>query len=125
MIERGQHFGFALEARESLGVSRQRRGEHLDGDGSLQVGVGSSVHLAHATHADLGDHFVRAEACAGNQSQTGGNYSGMAALATQRHRPSSPWCKLPFRFRQTLTTKKRRWNRTIPESTTSERRWQL
>src|SRR5579863_3983429 len=81
MIERGQHFGFALEAREPLGVSRQRRREHLDGDAPLQVGVGGSVHLAHATHADLGDQFIRAEACAGNQGQTGGNYSEIAARA--------------------------------------------
>ena len=32
MVQRGEHFGFALEARQALGVGRDRLGQHLDGD---------------------------------------------------------------------------------------------
>jgi hypothetical protein len=35
MIEPGEHFGFALEARQPLAIGRHRLGQHLDGDGAL------------------------------------------------------------------------------------------
>jgi len=39
-----------------------RRGQHLDRDLPLQVRVGRAIDLAHATDANLGGDFVRAEA---------------------------------------------------------------
>src|SRR5713101_2462752 len=37
---------------------------------------------------------------------------GLSLGGLRRSFAASPWCKLPFRFRQTLTTEKRRWHRT-------------
>jgi hypothetical protein len=64
MIQRGQHFGLALEAGEAPGVGRDRRGQHLDGYLALQVRVGGAVDLAHATHPNLGGDFIGTEASA-------------------------------------------------------------
>ena len=69
MIERGEDFRFALEAREPLGIGGDGRGQHLDRDGPLQVGVGGPVHLAHPAHADLGGDFIEAETGAGGKRQ--------------------------------------------------------
>ena len=35
MIQPGEHFRFALEARHARGIARHGRGQHLDGDGPL------------------------------------------------------------------------------------------
>ena len=67
MIEGGEDLRFALKPYESLGITGDRRWQHLDSDRTLQVGVGGLVDLAHAAHADLGDDFIRAEA--GTRSQ--------------------------------------------------------
>ena len=67
MVQRGEDFRFALEARQPVGVSRQRRGQHLDGDLTLQLRVRRPIHLAHAAFADLGGDFIDAEAGAGGE----------------------------------------------------------
>ena len=41
MIQRGEDFGFALKAREPLGVGGHRGGQHLDRDGAFQLRVGA------------------------------------------------------------------------------------
>ena len=61
VVERGEDFGFALEAGQPLGIRRHRRGQDLDRDRSLQVRVGRAIDLAHAAHAEQGDDVVRAE----------------------------------------------------------------
>jgi len=67
MVERGQHFRFALEAREAAWVRRYGRGQDLDRDLALEIRVGGAIDLPHAAHADLGSDFVGAEARAGGQ----------------------------------------------------------
>ena len=37
------------------------RGQHLDGDGAVQAGVGGLVDLSHAAFADLGGDGIRTE----------------------------------------------------------------
>ena len=69
MIQRGEHFRFALEARESIGITGQRRRQDLDRDLALQPRVGRPIHLPHAALADLGGDFVDAEARAGSEGQ--------------------------------------------------------
>ena len=69
MIERREHFGFALEAREAIRISGDRRGQHLDCDLAFQLRVGGPIHLAHAAHADLCGDFVDAESGAGSEAQ--------------------------------------------------------
>ena len=41
MIERGEHFRFALKAREPIGISRERGGQDLNRDLTFQPGVRS------------------------------------------------------------------------------------
>ena len=62
-----EDFGFTLEARQPVGVSRQRRREKLDGDLALQPRVRRPINLPHAAGAKGGDDFVVAEAGAGRQ----------------------------------------------------------
>ena len=70
MIQGSEDFRFALEPGQSLAVGRHRVGQHLDGDGALQVGIGRAVYLAHAAGANLGGDFVGAEAVARGEYQT-------------------------------------------------------
>ena len=65
MVQRGEHFRFALKTREPIVVSRERRRQDLDGDLALQLRVGRPIHLPHPAFADLGGDFVDAEAGAG------------------------------------------------------------
>ena len=86
MIERGEHFGFALKSREPIGIASDGGGEHFDRHRPFQMAVGRAIHFAHAAGADGGDDFVRAETCAWGESQgwrdyTGGNRQPPAASA--------------------------------------------
>jgi len=45
MIQRGEHFRFALKACQPLGVRRQRRRQDFDGNLTLQLRVGRPIHL--------------------------------------------------------------------------------
>ena len=69
VIERRQHFCLALETREPIGVGRDIGGQDLDGDVPLQLRVAGAIDLAHSTHAELGDDFIRGEASAGGERQ--------------------------------------------------------
>ena len=75
MIQRGEDFRFALEPRQSLAIGRHSVGEDLDGDLSLEIGVGGAIDLAHSAHADLRGNFVRAEASARGQCHCRGFYA--------------------------------------------------
>ena len=75
MIQRGEHFRFALKAREPIGVAASDGGQHLDRDLAFQLGVGRAIHLAHAAGADLRGDFVDAEASAGSEGQVA-DYKG-------------------------------------------------
>ena len=61
--------GLALEPREPIVISGDRRRQDFDRDLALQLGVGCPIHLPHATFADLGRDFVDAEARAGSEDQ--------------------------------------------------------
>src|SRR5262249_42342825 len=61
MIQRGEDFGFALEAGQAIRICAHRRWQHLDGDLSLQIDVGGPVHFAHSAFAELVDDSIWAE----------------------------------------------------------------
>ena len=65
MVELGEELRLALEAREALPVLGEGRGQDLDRDVALELGVGRAVDLAHAALAELGGDLVGAEAGAG------------------------------------------------------------
>jgi hypothetical protein len=61
VIELREHLRFALEARESLGVVRERVGEDLDRDVAVELGVVGAIDLAHPAFAQQRDDLIRAE----------------------------------------------------------------
>ena len=76
MIQRGEDFRFALETREPIGISGERRRQNLDRNLAFQLGIGGPIHLPHPAFADLRGHFVDAEAGARSEGQNGWQYSG-------------------------------------------------
>ena len=80
MIQRGEDFGFALKARQPVGIRRKRRRQDLDGDLTFQLRVRRPIDLPHATFADLRGDFVDAEAGAGSEGQGTVDYTGEAAV---------------------------------------------
>ena len=81
MVERREDFGFALEAREPVGVGRERRRQDLDRDLALQLRVGRAIDLAHAAFADLRGDLVDAEARAGSEGQRWRDYRARTDLS--------------------------------------------
>ena len=63
-----EDFGFALKPPKAIPIGGDRLGQNLDGNCSLQIGVGGSIDLlAHPACADLGDHVVGTESSPGLQ----------------------------------------------------------
>ena len=81
MIERGEHFRFALKAREPIGIGRERGWQDLDRDLTFEPGVRRPVHLTHPAFADLRGDVVNAEACAGCKEQCLRDYTSAAVIA--------------------------------------------
>ena len=52
VIERRQRPRFALEARATIGVAREVRGQDLDGDLTTEVLVAGAIDFGHPTRAD-------------------------------------------------------------------------
>jgi hypothetical protein len=67
VVQRCQDFGLTLESRQPLRVGRNRPGQYLDGNQTLQVGIGGFVDLTHSAFADLADDFIGTETSAGRQ----------------------------------------------------------
>jgi hypothetical protein len=67
MTQRGQDFGFTLKANEAIGIAGDGRRQHFYRHGPLQIRVGRAIDLAHTADADLGGHFIAAEASTGLQ----------------------------------------------------------
>ena len=65
MVQRGEHLGLPLEARQPAGVLRERLGQYLEGHVPVELRVASLIDLAHPTFADFGGDLIRAERGAG------------------------------------------------------------
>ncbi len=61
MVERREHFRFAMETRQAVRVAGDLRAEALQGDVTMKPGVPSSIHHPHATRAQRGQHLIGAE----------------------------------------------------------------
>ena len=59
MIQRCQHFRFALKTGEPFGIVRERFRQNFDGYVAPELGVVRLIHFAHAARANLRDDFVR------------------------------------------------------------------
>ena len=69
MVQRGQGLGLTLEASEAIDIVRERLGQDLDRDVSVQRRIACAKYFPHPALADLGGNFVNAEADAGSQGQ--------------------------------------------------------
>src|SRR3989304_1455096 len=67
MIERGEHFGFALEAGQAFGVAGEFFRQDFDGYVAVEFGVVGLIDVAHAAGADVGGDFTGAEFGAGSE----------------------------------------------------------
>ena len=76
MIQRRQSLRFALEAREAVGVVRERLRQDLDRDVAIQLRVASPIDLSHPAFADRRSDVVDAEARAGSKGQRLRDYMG-------------------------------------------------
>jgi len=61
VVEGGDGAGFALKARQTLGIARHFGRQHLESDVTTEFGVGGAIHLAHATRPDRGGNPVMGE----------------------------------------------------------------
>ncbi len=100
MVQAGEDFGFALEPRQPLRVTCQRRRKNLDCDLALQLRVRCTKHLAHAAFADARADFVDTEAGAWSESQAAGSIRRAGAIVSLK-RTSFP----PFFSNSTSTTR--------------------
>ena len=78
MIQRGEHPRLALEAREPIGMARERARQDLDRDVAPELGVARPVHLAHAARAEQRVQVIPARSSA--RSCPAGT-SGISAVA--------------------------------------------
>ena len=62
MIERGEHAGFAFEARDVLAVLPERARENLDCDVASEPGIAGAIDLAHPAGAQQSLDFEDADA---------------------------------------------------------------
>jgi hypothetical protein len=58
MIERSQHFRFALKSRQALAILRYGAGQDFDGHFAIELGVFGSIHLSHAARANGREDLV-------------------------------------------------------------------
>ncbi len=61
MVQRGEHFGFALEAGQPVGVSSERFWQHLERHVAVELGVPGLIDLSHAALTDEGTHGIRSD----------------------------------------------------------------
>ena len=64
MIQRGQDFGFPLEATHSLAVGGELLGQDFERHVAVELSVGSPVDLTHAAFAELGGYFIVSDSLA-------------------------------------------------------------
>ena len=69
MVQRREHFGFALKAREPIVVSREQRRQNLDGDLAFELRIRRAVDLAHAAGSNGRDDLIWTETGAGSEGQ--------------------------------------------------------
>ena len=93
MVQRREQLRLALEARESLGVAREERGQNLDRDVATELGVARPVDFAHAAGAEPGDDRVGSELLAGSKRRDCVSSRAAIAIAgVARNDAAAPSC---------------------------------
>ena len=78
MVQRREHFRFALKPREPIVVGGERGRQDLDRDLAFQLRVRRAIHLPHPAFADLRGDLIDAESRAGSEGQVAVDYKGWA-----------------------------------------------
>ena len=87
MVQRREHFGFALKPREPFGILRERIGQDLQRHLALQLRIPRPIHVAHAARAEGGEDLEDAKACAGRESHgRGAIIASWTPCERDRHR---------------------------------------
>jgi hypothetical protein len=99
MIEGGRGAGFLLEAENASAITREVRRKKLQRDLAPKPQLGREPHLTHASGADEGDDFVRAEPCARLEGHVLADYT-RARLGRSAERRRLVWRSLgePIRW---------------------------
>src|SRR5687767_6289229 len=84
MTERGEDLRLALEARQAVGIERERVRDDLERHVAVQPRVARPVNLAHAAGAERADDFVRANVCACSECHVAGANYRVDAKTTGR-----------------------------------------
>ena len=66
---RGEHFRFALKARDSLRVGNEKLRQDFDGDFPIELRVAGAIHLTHPAGAEGGEDLERPKPGAGGEGQ--------------------------------------------------------
>ena len=61
VVQAADSFGFALEPFTQISAVGKMFGKDLDGNGTVQTGVGGAIHLSHTARAQLIADLVRTE----------------------------------------------------------------
>ena len=64
MIQRGEHFRFALEPRQALRIVREGIGQEFDRDRAIELCVARAVDLSHSAFAQLGHDLIASKGLA-------------------------------------------------------------
>ncbi len=96
MVECGEDFRFALEARNPFRIAGKGRGQDLYRDIAFQQRVARSINLAHATGAEHGFDFVGTEARSALERHCCGFY-------TLRLKPDTTSADVVSAFRRTYS----------------------
>ncbi len=59
MIERRENLRFALKAGHTFGVIGERGRQDFQRELAAEIRIGGAIHLAHPSHAQRGDDFIR------------------------------------------------------------------
>ncbi len=60
-VHESQRFGFTLETRKALRIAAETGRQNFDRDLAAKLGVGGTIHFAHAAFAELGSDPVMGE----------------------------------------------------------------
>ena len=70
MIQRREDLGFALEAGDAIGITREGLGKNLDRHAAAKLRIASAIHLAHPAGAEGGLDLIRTEPSTGTEGHT-------------------------------------------------------
>ena len=85
MNQAGQRLGLDEKPLQQRGILREPAGDHLDGDGSIEVGIVGLVHNSHAAASNDVDNVIFPDLCGQIGSHVPGPSRGSNPLLARHH----------------------------------------